>query len=1231
MRAVAARPKTTRPVDRSEGSLYSLSSGLARATARVPDVLRALETRRRVDLTGLPPGALALVLAKRSAREPPVVVLTADGETARRTAADLSFFLAESKEDEDGIGQVLLFPASDVTPYLEVAPDRRAAMDRLAVLFHLARGLPWRFLVLPAAAIARRVPPREAIRDRSTVVRAEEELDRDELLRLLGEGGYLRVPVAEDPGTFAARGSLIDVFPPHAEYPARIELDDWLVTSIKLFDPDDQRTVRAAREVLIHPVRDTLLGPEHVARARERVRQLCDEVDLPTSRTRQLLDDLESGRQFYGIDGFLPAFHDRLETVLDYVPDDAPLVVMDPTAVSRNTIDELDRAHGDWSARRAEGAPAYPVEAHYADAHELAERFEASKLAVVHRLAVGGTPEDDESPLASLETASPDEVMSLGGEDQLPLAAELRQRRQVQGQQDALGPLAERANGWLDAGLRVLFTARTRTQAERLASLLRGYDVPLAAELGSASSVAASGIAGAAGRAEVVVGGLSCGFVLAAEGVVFVTEEEVFGTRAHKRDAKRRRKSDARAFVEDLRQLAVGDYVVHVDHGIGRYLGLERKKLGETALDRMRGVQVPSVEVLVVEYAAGDKLFLPVTRLNQIEKYAGKEGAKPKIDKLGGQTFSKTKARVRKHVQKLADELLELYAERAATERPALPDPGREYAEFEATFPFEETRDQASAIEDVLSDLEGTHPMDRVVCGDVGFGKTEVALRAAFRVAMSGRQVALLCPTTVLAQQHLLTFEERLRDYPVRVAMLSRFVDRKAQAEVLAGLKEGKVDVVVGTHRILSKDVHFSNLGLLVVDEEQRFGVTHKERIKQLRTQVDVLTLSATPIPRTLQMAIGGLRDLSLIATPPLDRRAVRTFASRWDDHVIAEAIRRELGRGGQVFFVYNRIDGLYERADRVQKLVPDARVAVAHGQMKPESLERIMTDFVEGRHDVFCSTAIIESGLDIPRANTILIDRADMFGLAQLYQLRGRVGRSKERAYCYLLTPPPSQMTDEARYRIEALERFTELGSGFHVASLDMELRGAGDLLGAEQSGSVAAVGFDLFLHMLQEAVAQLRGEPVVHEIDPELTLDVEHFIPEGYIEDVGLRLSIYKRAAQAEDEQAVLELAAELEDRFGPPPAQARELLRVMALKPALRAFRVLGCESVRGRVTLHLREDTPLDPARVLQKVQQDPSHWKLTPDMKLTRRHDHPGDPVERVETLLRELDPLRKDP
>jgi transcription-repair coupling factor (superfamily II helicase) len=715
----------------------------------------------------------------------------------------------------------------------------------------------------------------------------------------------------------------------------------------------------------------------------------------------------------------------------------------------------------------------------------------------------------------------------------------------------------------------------------------------------------------------VVVAPLARGALAPAEGFVLVTEEEIFGQRAHR--AAQAPKA-TRAMLEDLRALEPGDYVVHVDHGIGRYVGLETKQVGSA-----------SVDLIVVEYAGGDKLFLPVYRLNQIEKFSGGD-TKPRIDRLGGQTFAKTKARVQQRVRQMADELLKLYAERASLKKQPLPPPDDDYAAFEASFPYDETRDQAAAIAEVLSDLGKERVMDRLVCGDVGFGKTEVALRAAFLAANAGRQVALLCPTTVLAQQHFLTFSARLEDYPFSVRVLSRFESKAEQVDTLKRLKEGTVDIVVGTHRLLSKDVHFKNLGLLVVDEEQRFGVTHKERIKQLRASVDVLTLSATPIPRTLQLAVGGLRDMSIISTPPVDRRAIRTLTSQFDAELVRQAVERELDRGGQVFYVYNRVDGIYERAERLQALVPRARVAVGHGQLSEDVLERTMSSFVSGEYDVLVATAIIESGLDIPRANTIIVDRADLFGLAQLYQLRGRVGRSSERAYCYLLVPPPSQMSEEARSRLEALERHSELGSGLHIAALDMELRGAGDVLGAEQSGFVASVGFDLFCHMLEEATHELRGETVVHEVDPELSVDVDALLPESYIAEVGVRLSFYKRLASAADEAEVTDIASELTDRFGEPPLEARRFVELMRLKTELRRWCVLGCEATKKSVTLHLRDDTPLDPLKIGALVAQKKSPYRLSPDGRLTRRaleQEELADGLALADRMLNELAPCIK--
>ncbi len=1197
-----------------------------RRWASLDDAARALvdPARARVDLAGVHAGAMGLLLA-RAARigARPLLVVTEDLDSARRIAGDVGFFLGQGIDEdaaEDGRGEVLVLPAPETSPYVDVAPDRRIVMGRLATLFHVSQGLPWKVLVAPAAALVRKLVPREALGPRSDLVQAEEMVDRDKLLAGLVEGGYLRVPVVEDPGTFAARGAVLDVWPPSSKWPARIELEEDLCLSIKLFDPDGQRTLRATRELFIHPVRDALIGPTERGRARDRVRDLADAVNMPSYKATRLVADVEAGRAFFGSDGFLPAYYDALETVLDYLPPQVTVLWDRPARVLTAMRDELARAERDLAARREKHEPVFPLEAHYASEHAVLEGLRRERVAVIHDLAIEGTA-DDASELATTLEVVPagTTVFDLASESLDRIARDIKDARTQSGKADALAPLVETIAYWFNEGYRVLVGGRTATQSERIATLLRGHDVAVRSRIGAfdarlLAEPATSEIESDGPAVDVITGELSRGFVLASERFAFVTEEEIFGARA-RRSAKRKGESKgARPFLDDLRALAVGDFVVHVDHGVGKYLGLEHRALGGSETD-----------LLVIEYATGDRLFLPVTRLNLIQKYTGGDGA-PKVDRLGGATFAKSKARVARAVRQMADELLRLYAERRAHPGRAFAAPGMLYQEFEATFPFEETPDQAKAIDDVFGDLQSTVPMDRLVCGDVGFGKTEVAVRAAFHVASLGAQVAVLCPTTVLAQQHFHTFSDRLRSYPLTVAVLSRFVGASTQRETIRKLREGKIDIVIGTHRLLSKDVHFKDLGLLVVDEEQRFGVTHKERIKQLRSQLDVVTLSATPIPRTLQMAVAGLRDLSLITTPPVDRRAVRTIVSRDDAQLKKEAVLRELGRGGQVFYVYNRIEGLYERAEKLQQLVPHARVAVAHGQMAEGVLEQVMLDFVEGRYDVLCATAIIESGLDIPRANTMVIDRADLFGLSQLYQLRGRVGRSRERAYCFLLVPPPSQLSDEAKQRIDAIERFTDLGSGFHVASLDMELRGAGDLLGAEQSGNVAQVGFELYVQMLEQAVSELRGEPVVQGIEPELTFDEPSYIPEQYVDDVGVRLSLYKRLASAGDEEEVADIANEMEDRFGSAPSPARLLVRVMSIKTRLRKLRALGIESSRERVVLHLREDSPIDAAKVMELCAAKKSPYRLTPDLRLTRRFGE-GDGVANAEKLLGDLEML----
>ncbi|MGB5813340.1 MAG: transcription-repair coupling factor [Polyangiales bacterium] len=1183
----------------------SLEAALENANTSVEELVARLGGNDRVDVASVPEGALGWALARSLSTNPQarLVIVTSTLEEAYRHEANLRFLRGA---DDEG---VMVFPGGDTSPLLDVVPDRRAEMHRMAVLSRLTGSRPWQALIVPAPALLRRIPPREYLEAHQHTLAFADRIERDHLVSTLQSLGYLRVPLVEDRGTFSARGAIVDVFAPGTAPPHRIEFDDDHIARIRIFDAETQKTASETERFDFGPAREVPDVPEAIARARTLVRELCDEINMPTLQAREITVELERGSGALISTPLLPAYYERLDTLLDHVTGDARLVLIDPVGVASVLETELRNAENEHAARA--GRPTFALDRYYIDEEELVTKLQARPTLVAHRLTVHGEAGADEGALLQWVTAPRDDLIRIGAADQSGLVAELRAHRGAG--ERGLEPLAVQLREWVEQGIRVSLVGRTQHQADRLADLLRGYAVPPQV------------------LDDMTLGELRDGFVLWSEAIAFVTEEEIFGTRVRQRRTKRTSRRQQQRFLEDLRELDVGDYVVHADHGVGRYLGLQHKALSVTALDRLHGREPQTVEVMVVEYAGNDRLFLPVTRLGIIQKFKGQEGHQPKLDRLGGSTFATKKRRVQKAVRQMAEELLKLYAERNAAQRDPIEAVSPSYAEFEATFPFEETRDQAKAIDEVLIDLQGPQPMDRLVCGDVGFGKTEVAMRAAFRVAMAGRQVAVLCPTTVLAQQHYRTFSNRLRDYPLRIEVLSRFASKAKQLETLAGLKDGTVDLVVGTHRILSKDVHFSNLGLLVVDEEQRFGVTHKERIKKLRTNVDVVTLSATPIPRTLQLAVGGMRDLSLITTAPQDRRAVRTFVCRWDDHLIKEAVERELSRGGQVFFVYNRIEGLYERAQRLQDLMPNVRIAVAHGQMKPVLLDRTMTDFVEGAYDVLCSTAIVESGLDIPRANTILIDRADTLGLAQLYQLRGRVGRSDQRAYCYLITPPPNQMSEESRVRMEALERFSGLGAGFRVATLDMELRGAGNLLGSEQSGNASLVGFDMFVQMLDEAVSELRGEAVRHEIDTELSIDIEHYLPEDYIDDIGLRLSLYRRFATAVDAQALEELADEMEQRFGSPPQPARDFVRVMALKPPLRDLRALGCEADSGRVTLHLHESTSVDPAKLMPLVAVDGAGWSLSPDMKLTRRYrdDEGLDAVDRVHALLEELVSLRR--
>ncbi|NMC70331.1 MAG: transcription-repair coupling factor [Myxococcales bacterium] len=1168
--------------------------------ARLDDFVRRFDLRPgRRDLCGLPGGAAACLLGRLQQQvDRPVLVLVVGPAALRRWADDLRHFAGRASAAPSAAPErdpVVILGPPELDPYAELVPDRTASIERLGALWRLdtASERP-RFVVAAAEAFLRRMLPAEALRSRSVTVRPGDELPQDDLIRRLDEGGYHRVRAVDLPGTFAVRGGLLDVFSPTSDLPARLEWVGDAVETVRAFDPNTQRGAGPLAAVHIHPVTEVLRGEAELRRARERLRELGDARGLPTRRTRELLEPLDRGALFPGVESLLPAFHERLVSLLEYLPPGAPVFVDNPPAVVDVWCREREAAVRSHAAVPRDRLAFEP-------AALLLGPAEATAACEGRPLLLSFPPGAAEAPAPGGWDRIGRAPADFGGADNQPLVVEIRQARRDRRGVAPLAPLARAIRERRESGFRVVLTARTAGGLERLAALLRGHGL--------------RGLRGGEpdGRTDPAAflleeGPLARGFALPADGLAYVAEEEVFGTRAP-HPGRPRPAADPAA----LRTLAAGDYVVHAVHGIGKYEGLERRVFDGVEIDLLR-----------ILYRDGDRLHVPVYHANQVAKYVGQP--EPRLDRMGGASFARAREKAEASVRLLADELLRLHAERRAHPgRPVAPADDA-FRAFEALFPFEETPDQARAIAEVLADLESPAPMDRLVCGDVGFGKTEVALRAAFRTVWSGRQVAVLAPTTILTQQHLATFRRRFERFPVRVEPLYRFQTRKEQAEIIRGLRTGEVDIVVGTHRLLSGDVHFHDLGLLVIDEEHRFGVAHKERLKRLRRGVAVLTLTATPIPRTLQFALSGLRDLSLVTTAPEDRLAVRTTVAQDDPELIRRAIRRELSRDGQVFFVHNRVETIHRVADRIRELVPEARLAVAHGQLAEDALEQVMVDFVAGRWDVLVCTSIIESGLDIPRANTLIVDRADTFGLAQLYQIRGRVGRSRQQAFCHLLVPPWPKLTAEARQRIEALARFTALGSGFTVASLDLEIRGAGDLLGADQSGHVAAVGFDLYCHLLEEAVARLRGEPPPDDLEPELSVAAAALIPEDYVEDLGQRLELYQRLAAGPGEEEVRGVAAELRDRFGPLPEPAERLVELMVVKTILRRLRAAGLEARAGKVAVHLRPDTPLDPARVMHLVRRPGSTWRVTPDLRVEWRAGAADrdDPVAHAARVVREL-------
>jgi transcription-repair coupling factor (superfamily II helicase) len=1108
-----------------------------------------------VTLEGVPTGGLPYLVSQHG-RGRPLVYITAETEDAWRAAADL-----------EALGvPCTLFPAEAHVPFDPIAPDSDLMGEQLALRAEWPGGL----VVTSAAALQQRWPSRGAFDQHCALWSASDTVPLDALRHTLVRCGYAQVNQVEDGGTFAVRGSIVDVFVPGHKWPVRIDLFGDEIAWIKSFEPATGRTLSELETLLVHPIREVVFCDETVARASDRLQELAESQAVPTRRMHELLADIAQRNYFFGVESLWPLFYRDSESVLATLLQGTPWLVLD------NPDDILAKLRERWQS------------AHHARARATVRQdfvLPVESLLLAPEEVLGGLSRAVRSvPLADGPALRP----CFRTWEALARETELRRKNPDLG--DILEPLQRTVAALVAERYEVILCCSGRGNAERLRELLcqRGVDLPLFSSLPQDL-----GRARRTPRVGVAVAPYSGGFADDAARVALITDAEIFGV--ERRIRRKRPAQPTKEALSTLQDLRDGERVLHVDHGIGAFRGLKR-----LVLDGADG------DFVLVEYQGGDKLYLPIYRIGQLRRHIGAPDAP--LDKLGGQRWERAKQKVRDSVLVIAHKLLALQAQRQALPGTALPPPADEFHAFAAAFAFEETADQTKAIAAVLSDLAKARPMDRLVCGDVGFGKTEVAMRAAFLAIGSGKQVAVLVPTTVLAEQHGRTFGERMGPHGVNVEVLNRFRTPQETRDLLQRLKQGRVDVVIGTHRLLSSDVQFADLGLLVVDEEHRFGVRHKERMKEMKIHVHVLTLTATPIPRTMNMALLGLRDLSIIQTPPEERMAIRTEVARFDEALVQEVMRRELHRGGQVFVVHNRVQTIEDFAATLRQLVPEAKLRIAHGQMPGPKLEEAMVAFVRRQVDVLLCTAIIESGIDIPAANTLIVHRADTFGLAQLHQLRGRIGRGRERAYAYFLLPRTERIDPEAAERLAALKRHSELGAGFHIATHDMDIRGAGDLLGADQSGNILAVGFELYTELLGEAVERAKGERARGVVEPDIKIPIAAVLPDSYVQRPVDRLAYYQRMADASSDEAIFDLLGELEEYYGEAPMEARCLVEVMALRRLLQSFRVLGLSGAERdgevRIGLSFLPDAPM--GAVTLRRQAEPDRYRLLPSGRLMIR-------------------------
>ncbi|MDQ0468818.1 transcription-repair coupling factor [Labrys wisconsinensis] len=1130
---------------------------------------------------------LARALAPRTReRHAALLHIARDGGRAAALEAALRFFAPEI--------EVLSVPAWDCQPYDRVSPNAAVVARRMTTLARLATtrgGDTPRIVLTTVNAALQRLPPRELVASQSLSAAPGNAVNMDALALWLEHNGYIRTSTVRETGEYAVRGGILDLYPPGLGQPVRLDFFGDTLESIRAFDAETQRTSAQLRVLDLVPMSEVQLTTETIKRFRQ---AYLGEFGAQT-RGDPLYEAISEGRRYPGFEHWLPLFHSRLDTLLDYldgVPVALDALAEDAAGERLAQIKDYYDARHEGIGKSGEAVPYKPLppDRLYLGPQEWRRRLDEAPLARF-------------TPFATPETAGR-VIVDCGGRQGRTFAAE---RAADEG--NVFDAVVRHVRERQAAGRRVIVAGWTDGSRERLGAVLADHGLT---QLKPVPDFARA-MALPKSEAALAVLPLETGFET--DEIAVVAEQDVLGDRLVRRPTKRKRAQD---FLTELTTLSPGDAVVHVDHGIGRFVGLQT----------VTAAGAPHA-CLEIHYAGGDKLFLPVENLELLSRY-GSEDAEAPLDKLGGRGWQERKARMRKRIREMAGELIQVAAARALREAPKLVPAQGLYDEFCARFPYDETEDQQTAIDAVLDDLGAGRPMDRLVCGDVGFGKTEVALRAAFAAALSGRQVAVVVPTTLLARQHYKTFADRFHGLPVKVAQLSRFVSAEDARKTKAGLTSGDIDIVVGTHALLAKSISFRDLALLIIDEEQHFGVAHKERLKQLRAEIHVLTLSATPIPRTLQLALTGVRELSIIATPPVDRLAVRTFVTPFDPVILREALLRERYRGGQSFFVVPRIEDIAEAKAFLDQYAPEAKVGVGHGQMAAGQLEDVMTAFYEGKYDVLLSTTIVESGLDIPTANTLIVWRADMFGLAQLYQLRGRVGRSKTRAYALFTLPATKPITPNAERRLKVLQSLDTLGAGFQLASHDLDIRGAGNLLGDEQSGHIKEVGYELYQQMLEEAVAALKEGGIEAEVEeqwsPQITIGTPVMIPEDYVSDLQLRLGLYRRLSTLDTDADIDAFGAELIDRFGPRPREVDQLMKLMSIKALCRRANVEKVDAGPKGLVLSFRDNAFANPDGLVRYIAEQGSFAKVRPDMRIvfSRDFEDADDRLKGTAVILKNL-------